>query len=264
MIEQYQGVFSNKAIDAHLNEYIGSSHTNYLIEKITPHVSKGMKILDIGSGYGGFVLAAIQYGYNCQGIEIAEFDCQISKERALDQNIDDKVFTQGSALNLPYEDSFFDVVTFWNVLEHIDDYKTAIKEARRVLKPGGKMLIIAPNYFTFRKEAHYHVPWLPIFPKSLARIYLRLLNKKTHFLDESIFYITMFGLKKFLKSLDMDIRIDTNEKIDMVWSFQSDNINFLIKIIKKLKMLNFLKSSLFLVKTHPLIHSIDIMAYKND
>lgn len=259
---QYQGVLSPQQIDNHINDHIGSAQSNYLLQKISPFVDKGAKILDIGSGYGSFVLEAVNQGYDAYGIEIEEFEHEISKERAKKQLVNPKRFNLGSALFLPYSDESFDIVSFWNVLEHIPDYKKAVLEAKRILKPKGMMFIIAPNYCAFRKEAHYHVPWIPMLPKSLARLYLKFLKRESVFLDNCIFYVNMLGVKRYLLSQNLNISIDINEKISNGYSFSSSSINKIIEFCKKYHLTVILKKVIFLLKTHPFTHSIDIVVRK--
>lgn len=52
----------------------------------------------------------------------------------------------GSALSLPFRGAGFDVVTAFDVLEHCDPEATALAEFRRVLRPGGRMLLSVPGY----------------------------------------------------------------------------------------------------------------------
>ena len=264
LIKQYDGIFfKDEDIDKHINNYINYKQSDYLIAKISPIVRKGSKILDIGSGYGNFVISAIKNGFDCYGLEKESFEHKIAQNFSRQSDVNPSHFVRGSAFSLPYENKSFDVITFWNVLEHLYDYKKALKEAIRVVKDNGKIFIIAPNYFAFRKEAHYRVPWLPIFPKPLARIYLKLLKRKTYFLDNCIFYVTYSGLKKFVKSQNLRISIDINEKILVNHNFKSVRVNSLIKVLRKFNILSIFMKTLFTFKTNPFHHSIDIILQKN-
>jgi MPBQ/MSBQ methyltransferase len=262
LIDQYHGILLPSSIDNHIRNHVQNLQSDYLIQKISPIIKDGAKILDVGSGYGSFVFSAIKNGYDAYGIELAEFEYKISKKKALEYNMDPKRFLMGSAIDLPYLDESFDVVCFWNVLEHVENYKLVIKEAKRVLRPGGLIFIIAPNYCAFRKEAHYHLPWIPMLPKPLARLYLRAAGRKTSFLDDCIFYITIFGLKRYLKSQNLYVSIDINEKIKRGDFFQSQKVNVLIAFCRKYKLGGLLKKAIFLLKTHPFSHSIDLIAKK--
>jgi SAM-dependent methyltransferase len=52
----------------------------------------------------------------------------------------------GSLEDAQFEDSFFDVITLWHVLEHLPDPVQTIEECRRILKPGGLFVIALPNF----------------------------------------------------------------------------------------------------------------------
>jgi SAM-dependent methyltransferase len=56
---------------------------------------------------------------------------------------------EGSVYALPFADGTFDSVLFSEVLEHLEDPDRALQEIRRVLRPGGRVVIIFPNDFMF-------------------------------------------------------------------------------------------------------------------
>jgi 2-polyprenyl-3-methyl-5-hydroxy-6-metoxy-1,4-benzoquinol methylase len=81
---------------------------------------------------------------------------------------------EGSVYEIPFADASFDTVLFSEVIEHLDTPEEALTEIRRVLKPGGRVVIIFPNDLMFKvsrimtgmiKEAFYdpgHVKqWTP-------------------------------------------------------------------------------------------------------
>jgi ubiquinone/menaquinone biosynthesis C-methylase UbiE len=74
----------------------------------------------------------------------------------------------GDATDLPFEDRSFDAVTRFDLLEHVPDDRQAVREAFRVLRPGGALLVSTPNenwrfpYYTFLK------PWCPPEEKLFA------------------------------------------------------------------------------------------------
>jgi ubiquinone/menaquinone biosynthesis C-methylase UbiE len=53
---------------------------------------------------------------------------------------------QGAAETLPYESESFDLVTGLDVVEHLDDDVAGLREMRRVLRPGGRMLLFVPAF----------------------------------------------------------------------------------------------------------------------
>jgi len=91
-------------------------------------------------------------------------------------------FIIGCGENVPFQDNFFDCVSTFQTLEHVQDLDLVLKEMMRVTKSGGGIHIKCPDYLsTF--EGHYLVPWFPLFPKRFARAYLRILKKSIHGLD---------------------------------------------------------------------------------
>ena len=101
------------------------------------------KILDIGCG-GGILLGKIGIVSDKEtkffGIDISLKLSQIAKENNPHAEI-----IKGDAENLPYTDNTFDIVLMTEALEHMLDYKKAILEARRVLKPKGIFIVTVPN-----------------------------------------------------------------------------------------------------------------------
>lgn len=58
---------------------------------------------------------------------------------------------------LPYEDESFDLVTCSEVLEHVENYRAVLREIRRVLKPGGLMVVTTPNVLNMKSRLRYLV-----------------------------------------------------------------------------------------------------------
>lgn len=104
--------------------------------------------------------------------------------------------------NLPFRDQSFDVVISLEVLEHVEDPAAVLREVCRILRIGGWFCLTCPNYLSFR-EPHYNVVWLPLFPKPLASLYLRLRGRPTEFLKTSIRYITLPWVRRELKTLGL-------------------------------------------------------------
>jgi ubiquinone/menaquinone biosynthesis C-methylase UbiE len=155
-------------------------------------VQPGMhRILDLASGCGQFVLLALQRGYLCEGVEPDPWRVAfVARKIALsDYPLDWRSrFHGGKGEVLPFADDSFDYVTSFQTLEHVEDPLRVVREMVRVTKPGGAVHIMCPDYrSTF--EAHYQLPWLPLMPKSIARLFLRLARRPTLGL-ETIQYTT--------------------------------------------------------------------------
>jgi ubiquinone/menaquinone biosynthesis C-methylase UbiE len=99
-----------------------------------------IRFLDIGASSGYMVQAALEKGMSAEGIEPSASGVWAAKERGI-------TLVQATAECLPFDDSTFDIVHSHHVFEHVADPLRAAKEAYRVLKPGGLVLIEVPNQF---------------------------------------------------------------------------------------------------------------------
>jgi ubiquinone/menaquinone biosynthesis C-methylase UbiE len=162
------------------------------------------KVLDLAAGCGQFMQYGFNAGYEVWGIEPEKWKLDLIKRKfqlfgLLDQ-IDRVIEGIGEAL--PFGDDTFDCVTTYQTLEHVQNPLQVLKEMIRVTKPGGGIYIRCPDYrSTF--EAHYQLPWLPLFPRWLAKYYLRLLGRPLAGLD-TIQYVTKPNILKMLTALECD------------------------------------------------------------
>jgi ubiquinone/menaquinone biosynthesis C-methylase UbiE len=102
--------------------------------------------------------------------------------------------------NLPFRDNSFNVVISIEVLEHVKRPAAMLREVYRILKPGGWFYFTCQNYLCFR-EAHYCIAWLPLLPKPLGVLYLRLRQRPTEFLRTSITYTTLPWVRRRLRTI---------------------------------------------------------------
>ncbi|KKP48329.1 MAG: Methylase involved in ubiquinone/menaquinone biosynthesis [Candidatus Woesebacteria bacterium GW2011_GWA1_33_30] len=121
------------------------------IEKILSIVKKYIpkKILEVGTGTGihaQWLLKKTKGKISYWGIDISEEMLKASKERIKNIPILTKpVFKCVDANKLPFKNNFFDMVFCSGTLHHMDQPRQVVKEMARVLKTGGKMVIIEPN-----------------------------------------------------------------------------------------------------------------------
>jgi SAM-dependent methyltransferase len=101
--------------------------------------AEGRRILDVGCGTGTMLSYLADYG-KAQGVDIDEEAIGYCRERGLTD------VRLGSAETLPFEDGSFDLVTALDVVEHLDDDMAALREFRRVLQPGGTLLVTVPAH----------------------------------------------------------------------------------------------------------------------
>ena len=107
-------------------------------------IKKGSKILDVGTGegYGSAYLALADKEFNVIGIDIDKNYILHARKKYTFNNLKFKLYNGNK---LPFEDSKFDAVTAFQVIEHIKDEHNFISEIYRVLKPNGILIITTPN-----------------------------------------------------------------------------------------------------------------------
>ncbi len=103
------------------------------------HIGKGSYVLDIGCGIGKTACAfARRWGARVAGVDLSPRMVEWAKETARRQGVADRVeFKTADARQLPFEDATFDAVICESVLAFVPDKANALREFRRVCKPGG-------------------------------------------------------------------------------------------------------------------------------
>ena len=103
---------------------------------------RGKRVLDIGSSLGFVPYLLRQSGADVVGLELDP--SALADARA---NFPDGNFIQGSALRMPFEAAEFDIVSMFEVIEHIPrgTESQALSEVFRVLRPGGRFILSTPN-----------------------------------------------------------------------------------------------------------------------
>ena len=107
--------------------------------------SKSGKVLDIGCSDGYFLNYLKQKGWQVEGVEISEFASQKTRER---YNIN--IFC-GELPQAGYPDEYFDVVSLFEVLEHLPDPAGTLQEVRRILKKNGLLIMTVPNFDSLQR-----------------------------------------------------------------------------------------------------------------
>ena len=103
--------------------------------------SAGKRVLEIGVGAGTDFINWVRAGANATGIDLTLQGISLTRERLQLENRTAELRVS-DAESLPFEDGTFDLVYSYGVLHHSPDTEQAVAEVRRVLKPGGKALVM--------------------------------------------------------------------------------------------------------------------------
>jgi len=124
---------------------------NYMLErkfKLVHRVSRGLHVLDYGTGTGYFTDYLVRKGYKAQGIEIDGQAREYGRKKfGITINPPEALFDE-------LEEKKLDVITLWHVLEHLYDPKKYLDRFRVVLKRKGKLLIAVPNHKSKDAQAY--------------------------------------------------------------------------------------------------------------
>ncbi|MCA1916297.1 class I SAM-dependent methyltransferase [Methanospirillum hungatei] len=109
--------------------------------KVLPEGNKPLSVLDVGCGTGAIGLIFAEMGHQVTGLDLSEKMMdegrKKTKERALSMT-----FLHGDAENPPFPDNHFDVVINRHLLWTLPNPETALKSWKRIIKPGGRVIII--------------------------------------------------------------------------------------------------------------------------
>jgi 2-polyprenyl-3-methyl-5-hydroxy-6-metoxy-1,4-benzoquinol methylase len=127
----------------------------------------GTTLLDIGCGEGFFLFNASKAGYTAKGIEISQGAAEYAgREFGLD--VEAKPFEE-----LQFPENYFDVVTLWQVLEHVPYPLIVLKEVHRILKPEGLLATSTPDIESILAKIFRRKWW------NLRRLHINQFTAKT-------------------------------------------------------------------------------------
>ncbi len=103
--------------------------------------NKKMYILDVGTGTGFLAMLLAELGHRVVGVDISDEMLKIARKKAYSYGLN-VVFKKGDAEKLPFDDRTFDAVVCRHVFWTLPNPLNALKEWHRVVKDGGKVVVI--------------------------------------------------------------------------------------------------------------------------
>ena len=111
-------------------------------------IRPGDRVLDLACGTGDLTFAAAEHGGRAVGLDVTHRMLQLAQARQINgvgSHLNRTAFTCGDMLALPFPAASFDVVTTGYGLRNVPDLALALREIRRVLAPGGRLLSLDFN-----------------------------------------------------------------------------------------------------------------------
>ena len=110
------------------------------------------RILDAGAGSGRNMVELVRHG-TVTAIELSPTSACVARARGVGEVV------EGSVLDMPFESGSFDLAASLDVIEHLEDDLGALRELRRVVTPGGCLLVTVPAYqwlWSGHDEVNHH------------------------------------------------------------------------------------------------------------
>jgi len=116
------------------------SRRRFAMEMLETRLPPGAKILDVGCGTGHLAAELARRGYDAWGVDMSE-----AMVRYAGEHYSPDRFQLGDIERIPFPDNTFDGITCLGVMEYLSSDESALREMRRVLKPGGRAVITTPS-----------------------------------------------------------------------------------------------------------------------
>jgi demethylmenaquinone methyltransferase/2-methoxy-6-polyprenyl-1,4-benzoquinol methylase len=174
----------------------------------------GMKALDVCCGTGDLAIALAQHGAEVVGLDFNERMLSIARERAARSRRASPVhsvapaFVIGDALQLPFAQNSFDIVTVGYGLRNLAHWRKGLAEMNRVARPGGRVLVLDFGKPPNRAWRNVYFGYLRLFVPALGLMFCHSASAYAYILESLKHYPAQTGLAAAMAELQMqDVRV---------------------------------------------------------
>lgn len=172
-------------------------------------VKPGEKALDLCCGTGDVAFALAREGAEVLGVDFSGPMLAVAKQRQERDAVDKVEFVRGDALHLPAADSSVDILTISYGLRNLADFEGGLREMLRVLKPGGRLLVLdfgVPDNRFWRFGYFQYLKWfVPIF----GRLFCGDSDTHSYILKSLQHYPAQRGVEKLMQKLQCEqVRVE--------------------------------------------------------
>lgn len=232
--EDFERVYSHYGSYDYLSDITIKRYINIL--KTFEEARKNGNILDIGCGKGQFLMQAKKLGWNPYGIEYGEENIRNLESLGIEIKTD----------IVKYPDNCFDVITAFEVLEHLVDPQNMLDEIRRILRPGGMLYITVPNFGSLSKnllKSKWNIIAYPehlnYFTRKTMHWFLanegfkKIAAKTTGFSMTRVHYSKKSISQPGLKPEHKDEILRTKAETKLIYKILKNSINFILNLTGK-------------------------------
>jgi SAM-dependent methyltransferase len=174
-----------------------------------PHSAE---ILDVGTGTGTNLRMLRDLGFNhVAGVDQSPEAIRFCAEKGLGK------VEPGNVCALPFPDRQFDLVLATDVIEHVDDDLAALREIRRVVKPGGHLLLTVPTFqilWGLQDQVSHHKRRYRLH-QLLDRLRVADLLPQQHFYFNYLLFLPILGARRLMRIFKVDVA--SEGEVNTVW-----------------------------------------------
>jgi 2-polyprenyl-3-methyl-5-hydroxy-6-metoxy-1,4-benzoquinol methylase len=153
MLSRYQAVEDPLYVEERDGRVLTFERHLHPLEEIAPP-QDGRRLLDVGCHVGVFVELAAQHGWDAWGVEPSRWAATLAQQVGLQ-------VVEGTMATAGLDGESFDVITMWDVIEHVEHPSAEMRQALQLLKPGGVLAVHTMDLGSpFARLMGRRWPWL--------------------------------------------------------------------------------------------------------